>query len=86
MILKQEIANIAKELRLLPTTMWNNSPACTFPSNYLAAKKTSNQLLYAQESTKGLDETNNIKAYKINEIEGATVTEQTFYPKYAVEL
>jgi predicted nucleotidyltransferase component of viral defense system len=48
--------------------------------------KTGNQLLYVYEITKGTTRTDDIRSYKINEISGVKVTEQSFSPRYLVEL
>lgn len=47
---------------------------------------TGNVLLYVFELVKGSARTNNIRAYKINEIRGAEVKQQAFTPRYRIEL
>ncbi|MBP9727218.1 MAG: nucleotidyl transferase AbiEii/AbiGii toxin family protein [Gammaproteobacteria bacterium] len=47
---------------------------------------TGNFLLYAYELMKGISPTNSIKAYNINEIVNTEVKQQTFVPRYNVEL
>ena len=48
--------------------------------------KTGNELLYVYELTRGMSRTNDVRSYKTIEITNAKVTEQSFSPKYAVEL
>ncbi|OGT62775.1 MAG: hypothetical protein A3E85_02895 [Gammaproteobacteria bacterium RIFCSPHIGHO2_12_FULL_45_12] len=52
----------------------------------LRQPKTGNQLLYVYELTQGMSRTDGIKSYKINEITNVRVTEQSFTPRYAIEL
>lgn len=52
----------------------------------LRQKNTGNLLLYAYELMKSGSNSNQIKAYKVNEILNTEVTQETFLPKYLVEL
>jgi len=49
-------------------------------------KGTGNRLLYIWEVTRGPKVTGQIKAYKINKIQSARVLQQSFTPRYAIEL
>ena len=48
--------------------------------------RTGNQLLYAYELKKGMQQTNDIRSYKLQEILDAQVTQHTFLPRDTVEL
>lgn len=52
----------------------------------LRQKNTGNLLLYAYELIKADGSSNQIKAYKINEISNAEVKQQAFLPRYLIEL
>jgi len=52
----------------------------------MRTKGTRNRLLYIWEITRGNSKTDQIKAYKINEIQSASILQQSFTPRYAVEL
>jgi len=52
----------------------------------LRQPRTGNQLLYVYELTRGAARTNQIKAYKTNEIVSAEVKQQSFSPRYVIEL
>jgi hypothetical protein len=49
-------------------------------------KGTRNRLLYMWEITRGNSKTEQIKAYRIDKIQSARILQQSFTPRYAVEL
>ena len=52
----------------------------------LRVAKTGNMLLYVHEILKNGAPTGDTRAYKVNEIRSARVTEEPFQPRYRVEL
>lgn len=80
-----EAVRFAGANRLLVEIVYHNARRRIEPYS-LRRPKTGNLLLYGFEQLKNGSSTNNIKAYKVEEIEDVRVLSESFAPRYAIEM
>lgn len=80
-----ESIRYAARNRLCARVVYNGVPRIVEPYS-LRYPKTGNTLLYVFEQERGSSRSMSIKAFKVDKIESASVTDQPFSPRYVVEL